>query len=33
MVFGISQTAASDYALIARSILADAPDHDPGGSE
>jgi integrase len=25
MVFGISQTAASDYALIARSILADAP--------
>jgi len=33
LVFGISQTAASKYTLIARDILAGHPDHDPGERE
>jgi hypothetical protein len=33
LVFGISQTTASKYALIANGLLEGHPDHTPGGSK
>jgi hypothetical protein len=33
LVFGISQTTASKYTLIACGLRADQPDHDPGERE